>query len=472
MATLQFKRGLAAGIPTLAAGEPGWTTDTNELYVGTGSGNILIGPGGGYSDEEAQDAVGTILVDSSTIDFTYNDGTPSITAAVITQMSLTSDASGVKLSGDSATPGNSKLYGTDGSGVKGWYDQPATTYTDEEAQDAVGTILVDSTTIDFTYADATPSITASVKDGSITYAKIQDVAAKRLLGSRLGGTAEEVIVDGFGVALGSSGGGTTSTLIVVLTGGDGGLGYDSGGIRISAPVSAANGGTAQTTWTTGDLLYASAANTLSKLAVGAAGKALVASAGLPAWGTLAETGGGTNQTTYTTGDVLYASGANTLSKLAVGSAGHVLTVASGVPSWAAVPTATSGGSSLGSDYTFTSTSYGDSGLSITLPAAGTYLITGTFNFRCQVSAGQGAMDVQLYNTTDSAAVSSSDRRVASATGQDLSNWSSSAAVWLVTVAASKTIRLEAKRTTLSSPTWVASTLFGTYTLLHYVKLST
>ena len=40
-------------------------------------------------------------------------------------MSLTSDASGLKLSGDSATPGNSKLYGTDGSGVKGWYDQPS-----------------------------------------------------------------------------------------------------------------------------------------------------------------------------------------------------------------------------------------------------------------------------------------------------------------------------------------------------------
>jgi hypothetical protein len=33
--------------------------------------------------EAAQDAVGTILVDSSSIDFTYNDGTPSITAVVL-----------------------------------------------------------------------------------------------------------------------------------------------------------------------------------------------------------------------------------------------------------------------------------------------------------------------------------------------------------------------------------------------------
>jgi hypothetical protein len=36
-------------------------------------------------DEAAQDAVGTILVDTSTIDFSYSDGTPSITADVNTQ---------------------------------------------------------------------------------------------------------------------------------------------------------------------------------------------------------------------------------------------------------------------------------------------------------------------------------------------------------------------------------------------------
>lgn len=36
-----------------------------------------------FTDERAQDAVGTILVDSASIDFTYNDGTPSITASVL-----------------------------------------------------------------------------------------------------------------------------------------------------------------------------------------------------------------------------------------------------------------------------------------------------------------------------------------------------------------------------------------------------
>lgn len=79
-----------------------------------------------FTDERAQDAVGTILTDTNTVDFTYNDAGNQITADVKTQMSITSDASGLKLSGDAASPGNTKYYGTNGSGVKGFYDIPAT----------------------------------------------------------------------------------------------------------------------------------------------------------------------------------------------------------------------------------------------------------------------------------------------------------------------------------------------------------
>jgi hypothetical protein len=48
---------------------------------------------------------------------------------------------------------------------------------------------------------------------------------------------------------------------------------------------------------------------------------------------IAEIYGGTNQSTYTTGDILYASASNTLSKLGIGSTNQVLQVISGVPSW-------------------------------------------------------------------------------------------------------------------------------------------
>lgn len=51
-------------------------------------------------------------------------------------------------------------------------------------------------------------------------------------------------------------------------------------------------------------------------------------------GTLTATRGGTAQSTYATGDILYASAANTLSKLTAGSNGQVLTLAAGIPSWA------------------------------------------------------------------------------------------------------------------------------------------
>jgi len=50
------------------------TFDTSDLSEGS---NLY------FTDERAQDAVGTILVDSSEIDFTYNDATPSITAALV-----------------------------------------------------------------------------------------------------------------------------------------------------------------------------------------------------------------------------------------------------------------------------------------------------------------------------------------------------------------------------------------------------
>lgn len=55
-------------------------------------------------------------------------------------------------------------------------------YTDEQAQDAVGGILTDSDRIDFTYDDAGGTITADVKDGSISLAKQANLAANTIIG--------------------------------------------------------------------------------------------------------------------------------------------------------------------------------------------------------------------------------------------------------------------------------------------------
>lgn len=87
-------------------------------------------------------------------------------------------------------------------------------------------------------------------------------------------------------------------------------------------------------------------------------------------GTLPTAAGGTGLTSYTTGDIIYASATNTLSKLAAGTNGYVLTLAAGVPSWAAASsgvTVTNDTSTATSLYpTFTSATSGSiSGVSVT-----------------------------------------------------------------------------------------------------------
>ena len=56
------------------------------------------------------------------------------------------------------------------------------------------------------------------------------------------------------------------------------------------------------------------------------------------WGSnipVEETKGGTNQSTFTTGDLLYSDASNSLEKLAIGTTDQILTVTGGVPVWAA-----------------------------------------------------------------------------------------------------------------------------------------
>jgi len=71
-----------------------------------------------------------------------------------------------------------------------------------------------------------------------------------------------------------------------------------------------------------------------------AGSTAITTLGTIATGTwsgtaIAANKGGTGQTTYAIGDILYASSTSALSRLAVGTNGYVLTLAAGVPTWAA-----------------------------------------------------------------------------------------------------------------------------------------
>lgn len=108
-------------------------------------------------------------------------------------------------------------------------------------------------------------------------------------------------------------------------------------LTTNAAITAAQGGTGQTTYAIGDLLYASGATALSKLAGVATGNALISGgvATAPSWGkigltthvtgTLGPTNGGTGFAAYTTGDLLYAVSGVALARLNDVAVGKVLT---------------------------------------------------------------------------------------------------------------------------------------------------
>lgn len=100
--------------------------------------------------------------------------------------------------------------------------------------------------------------------------------------------------------------------------------------------------------------------------------------------TIGPTFGGTGISTYATGDVLYASAANTLAKLPAASNGQVLTLAAGIPSWATPATGTiqtiagDSGSITGAAVTiFSNNAANNSGASVKFVNSGT---TSTLNF--------------------------------------------------------------------------------------------
>lgn len=162
------------------------------------------------------------------------------------------------------------------------------------------------------------------------------------------------------------------------------LGTIATGTWNATAISAVKGGTGQTAYVLGDLLYASSTTTLAKLAGNiTAGKQYLSQTGTgsvsaaPVWasisgadvtgaaltktddtnvtltlggtpatallraasitvgwtGTLATGRGGTGINTYAAGDILYASAANVLSRLAKGVDGQTLKLSGGVPTW-------------------------------------------------------------------------------------------------------------------------------------------
>ena len=256
----------------------------------------------------------------------------------------------------------------------------------------------------------------------------------------------------------------------------------TGNIILGGTLNALNGGTGQSTYAKGDILYAASSNpsSLTQLAAGAAGSFLsIVPGGTPGWetnivnafhttlqglspqtstngnvaltGTLGPTSGGTGLTNYTTGDLLYANGTNSLGLITPGTNGQVLTMVGGVPAWYWYNT--SGGGVI-------SFSTGSTGLTPLSATTGAVTLGGTLN---AVSGGTGQSS---YSTGDTlyASGSTTVSKLALGSGGSFMGAANSTNIptWFQT-----------QGNTYTSPTLYSSTSPGGFTLdfIHSVDIS-
>lgn len=199
--------------------------------------------------------------------------------------------------------------------------------------------------------------------------------------------------------------GTADQVFRIAAAGDS-TGFGSIDLSASAAIGAsilggANGGTGNSSYTIGDILYASGSTALSKLADVATGNALISGgvATAPSWGKIGLTthvsgvlpiaNGGTGQSaagtsfdalapTTTRGDLIYRN-ASTNTRLGVGSANNVLRTNGTDPSWGAVNLATditgtllvANGGTGDTAFTLNGVLYGNNSSAVQVTSAGT-----------------------------------------------------------------------------------------------------
>ncbi len=167
---------------------------------------------------------------------------------------------------------------------------------------------------------------------------------------------------------------------------------------------------------------------------------------------------------------LVSTSADGLAPQITGSDGYVLTKSGTAAVWAAASggsstTGTNGeDSTAGTPYTVTN-SFADTGVSASLPGAGTYLLTVSGSARASASSGtSNVVSVRLYNVTGSAAVGSTTFEVLAVNAAMVAHVGGVAITKVLTVAGATTVRLEAAGTSTDGNPTVEATL-------DYVQLS-
>jgi hypothetical protein len=106
-------------------------------------------------------------------------------------------------------------------------------------------------------------------------------------------------------------------------------------------------------------------------------------------------------TLTTTGDIYYASSANTPARLGIGSTGNVLTVAGGVPTWAAPGGFVSGGNRVATNESTTSNTYTDLATvqSVTITTGTKAVVWGSFGTSSTSTGSVNGIAIQVSGST-------------------------------------------------------------------------
>ncbi|HUM43813.1 MAG TPA: hypothetical protein PKI14_12770 [Fervidobacterium sp.] len=201
--------GVSAGTYGSATAVGSFTVDSKGRLSFAGDVSIAI-PSTQVTDftEAAQDAIGASLLDTATVDLTYDDALNQISADVVLG-SLDNSHIAVAAAIDATKIGSGLVDNTEFGYLNGVtsaiqtqlngkaatvHTHVSTDITDftEAAQDAVLNILTDSATVDFTYNDAGNTITAAVIQSGIDHGSVSglsddDHGQYGLLAGRSGG---------------------------------------------------------------------------------------------------------------------------------------------------------------------------------------------------------------------------------------------------------------------------------------------
>ena len=178
-----------------------------------------------YTNEDAIDAVGNAFQDSTSIDFTFTDALDQITAVV--KYGGTGGDNGISPLVARWDHLHDALYAAIGH-THSLTSGDITNFA-EAVEDVVGALIIDSSTIDATYTDATPSLSLSVINDS-SEQKIQVSKSGTLQGTR----RQLNFIDGDGISISvadNPGANRVDVTVTNISGGGGG----GGALAIDSP---------------------------------------------------------------------------------------------------------------------------------------------------------------------------------------------------------------------------------------------